>query len=179
MENEGFSGLSAFLARQGLSDGDRAKWGAIHPKLMGGEYLPDLKNEEVEIARISLASTTGDQISVRATRSEGAIYYSVVDEYETEFALQISHSAAPLTLAELVALLDGTQHPGDIASDGLVKSHWNFMESEGESLKDAIGFVRVESGFYPGLSSYYAEEAQTWLNERLADREADDDADEM
>jgi hypothetical protein len=53
------------------------------------------------------------------------------------------------------------------------------MESEGESLKDAIGFVRVESGFYPGLSSYYAEEAQTWLNERLADREADDDADEM
>jgi len=40
--------------------------GSIHPMLMGGEYLPDYENSEVEIARVALDSTTCDVISVRA-----------------------------------------------------------------------------------------------------------------
>ena len=48
---------------------------------MGGEYLPPVKKGEVEIARISLESVSGDQISVRARRSGGRISYSIVDEY--------------------------------------------------------------------------------------------------
>ena len=54
------------LAAPVLSEEARRAWGAIHPMLMGGEYLPPMPNDEVEIARISLASVTGDQISVRA-----------------------------------------------------------------------------------------------------------------
>src|SRR5437899_1838208 len=64
-----------------LSEDDRRAFGRIHPMLMGGEYLPPLQEGEVEIARISLRSTTADQISVRALRTSDGISYSIVDEY--------------------------------------------------------------------------------------------------
>jgi hypothetical protein len=57
-----------------MTDDDECKgWGAVHPLLMGGEYLPGVDKEEVEIMRISLASTSGDQISVRARHEQGSL----------------------------------------------------------------------------------------------------------
>ena len=50
-----------------LEEEDRNAIGRIHPAFMGGEYLPPLLDDEVEIARISLASGTADQTRVRAT----------------------------------------------------------------------------------------------------------------
>lgn len=38
----------------------------FHPSFVGGEYLPDYKANEVQIARIELQSTTTDVISIRA-----------------------------------------------------------------------------------------------------------------
>ena len=64
-----------------LDEAMRAAWGRIHPANMGGEYLPPLRKGEVEIARISLASVTADQISVRARRVRERIRYRIVDEY--------------------------------------------------------------------------------------------------
>jgi hypothetical protein len=55
---------------------------------MGGEYLPDLKQDEVEIARITIASTTQDVTSVFARRGKHRIYYRVVDEYGGETLLR-------------------------------------------------------------------------------------------
>jgi hypothetical protein len=52
---------------------------------MGGEYLPPLEERETEIARISLASVTADQISVRARHVREGIIYSIVDEYATGY----------------------------------------------------------------------------------------------
>ena len=37
---------------------------------MSGEYLPDFEGDEVEIARVTLASVTGDVVSIRARRQE-------------------------------------------------------------------------------------------------------------
>jgi hypothetical protein len=48
-----------------LDDETRQVWGCLHTSNMGGEYLPPLRREEVEIARISLQSVTADQISIR------------------------------------------------------------------------------------------------------------------
>ena len=42
-----------FLARSALSDEERSAIGRIHPAFMGGEYLPNLRQQEVEIARYS------------------------------------------------------------------------------------------------------------------------------
>ena len=57
----GFSGLDAFLARGALTQEEREAWGRVHPLCLGGEFLPDTKAGEVEIARLSMQSTTGDQ----------------------------------------------------------------------------------------------------------------------
>src|SRR5215831_892929 len=41
-----------------LDEEDRAAIGRIHPAFMGGEYLPPFLDDEVEIARIGIASVT-------------------------------------------------------------------------------------------------------------------------
>ena len=73
--------IPEFLAQSALSETDRQAIGAWHPTFMGGEYLPDLKAEEVIIARITIASTTQDVTCVYASRGKDCIHYEVVDEY--------------------------------------------------------------------------------------------------
>ena len=70
---------------------------------MGGEYLPDQKDDEVEIARITIASTTQDVTSVYAGKVDDQIRFRVVDEYggETLTGPAERASAKPLTLGEL------------------------------------------------------------------------------
>jgi hypothetical protein len=58
--------LSDELLRDSLTDEPRISLSKIHPTFMGGEYLPNYGRQEVEIARIALASTTSDVISLRA-----------------------------------------------------------------------------------------------------------------
>ena len=81
IENNDFNSLSEFLLKDNLSQDERNNWGRIHPSMMGGEYLPDLEEHEIEIARISIASVTYDQVSIRAKRDGDMICYSVIDEY--------------------------------------------------------------------------------------------------
>src|SRR5271165_2669274 len=68
-----------------LDDAMREAWVGLHPTNMGGEYLPPLRKGEVEIARVSLESTTADQISIRARRLIGRIGYRIVDEYAFKY----------------------------------------------------------------------------------------------
>ena len=83
---------------------------------MGGEYLPDLKTGEIEIARITLKSTTLDVISIRARKSSARISYRMVDEYgEHEYALAIKSSKEPLTLQQVIKLIDSAEEGGLVA----------------------------------------------------------------
>ena len=43
-----------------LSDNERTAVGRLHPWFMGGEYLPDYMSNEVELARVTMKSTTMD-----------------------------------------------------------------------------------------------------------------------
>jgi len=132
----------------------REAWGRMHPMNMGGEYLEPPRENEVEIARVSLASTTGDQISVRARRSATKISYSIVDEYPdqgTVYDLHPRTSQAPLTMRDLVAMLDGATDQG-----GVVMSCVLAQVELGDDASDYEGFVSVESDFYPDLGRYYA-----------------------
>ena len=54
------------LTADGISAADRKALEAIHPMFMGGNYLPDTEDGEVEIARIRIKSTTFDVTSVYA-----------------------------------------------------------------------------------------------------------------
>ena len=75
---------------------------------MGGEYLPDLKQDEVEIARITIASTTQDVTSVFVRRGKRRTYYRVVDEYGGDPIWQEhSHVDPPADAGELEAFFNG------------------------------------------------------------------------
>src|SRR4051812_26935388 len=63
LEVGGPAALDPSLFAESLSDEERRAAGAVHPALMGGEYLPDAGLQTVEIARIQLMSTMLDVIS--------------------------------------------------------------------------------------------------------------------
>ena len=103
-----------------------------HPQARGGEDLPDLREGEVEIARITLVdSVHGEVTSLRARRSaDGSrIELSVSDEYETEFTLPRAEVEQPMTAEELLRLLQHTDPP---------------------PLKSSCQ-LRLDSPFYPAL----------------------------
>jgi len=171
LAEEGFAGLNAFLAREELAGEDLFMWGRVHPAMMGGEYLPALAEGEVEIARISLASTTGDQISVRAQREDGTIRYRVADEYESTFQLSIETSEAPLTLGQLIRLIDESGYDGDRYAGGLVFSHLAYNFEYGSDVDELEGFVSVESAYYPQLSVHYQIVVDRWLDKHRSQEE--------
>jgi hypothetical protein len=112
--------LEPNILKDEVDDRTRLALGAIHPSFLGGEFLPEYDDNEVEIARIALESATADVISVRASAVSGGIAYSVVDEYDGVFFLPFTESTEPLPLAELIRLLDdgameGNPYPGGLA----------------------------------------------------------------
>ncbi|MBA2271219.1 MAG: hypothetical protein H0W20_11585, partial [Chthoniobacterales bacterium] len=143
-----------------LSGAVRDPFGAIHPSFMGGEYLPPLRKDEVEIARVELESTTGDVTSIRAAKEGDLITYSIVDEYDTEFDVSPASSAEPLTLVELVTMLDGASEGESLA---LVYTEMNYAgnESRGD-LESLKSFTRVESQIYPALAEHHRKLTESW-----------------
>jgi hypothetical protein len=165
---QGFGALNEFLVREGLADEERAAWGAVGPWCMGGEYLPDLYEGEVEIARISLASTTSDQISFRARPDGDAIRYRIVGEYEEDagmrYELLRNTTERPLSLNELMTFLESASQ-GDFAySGGVLTSLWAMMEEVyGDDEEEIVGFMSMSSAFYPGIEACYREMGRQWV----------------
>jgi len=181
-----------FVLEESLDDETRAAWGRVHPDMLGGEFLPDYLQDEVEIARIDLASVTSDALQVRARPDDREIAYRVVDEYETEhgdpstwaYELNPSRSVEPLTLGELIDLIDGARRTGAIAYanetydvgliDGIINQNLEMPGQELESMRD---FFTVSSAFYPRLSAYYDARMEHWYEETVrewAEWEEDD-----
>ena len=168
-EAEGFGALNAFLVKEGLNDEERSAWGSVGPWCLGGEYLPAMQKGEVEIARISLASTTSDQISVRARRDNGAIRYRIVGEYEEEesmrYELPFEQSDRPLTLGELIDLIDGACQAEPWCPGGILTSNWTAMSTWGCDEEEIIGFLSLSSPFYPQLDDCYRVLAEGWVED--------------
>ncbi len=87
-----------------LPDEDQRTLGRLHPSFMGGEYLPNRRDTEVEIARINIDSTTSHVTSVYDRPSKDRIYCRVVDEYrgDTLSEKRTRSSKRPLSLGELI-----------------------------------------------------------------------------
>jgi hypothetical protein len=149
---------------------------------MSGEYLPDFEGDEVEIARVTLASVMGDVISIRARCHGARIHYRIVDEYEGEtvYYCEPADSERPLTLRELIELMDNARGEGMYPDygTGLTTVWRDFHANNGSSPEEMARFVRVSSEFYPGLHRYYEAEAAAWLENRLAEFGMEDRDDE-
>jgi hypothetical protein len=157
--------LSDELLRDSLSDEARISLGKIHPTFMGGEYLPDYGRQEVEIARIALASTTSDVISLRARPSGSRIKYRVVDEYATEFQLPQQTSRRPFSLRQLIrfSILWSTRKTdASWKGFGFVLSYNEGNLDCGTDLETLQDFTSVSSDFYPELGSHYREAIEDW-----------------
>lgn len=98
-----------FLIQAALDGGIREAWGSVHPEFLGGEYLADALDGELEIARITIRSTTSDVISVYARLVGKRIAYRVVDEYggETLQGRARRTSMRPLTMGQLIEFFIG------------------------------------------------------------------------
>jgi hypothetical protein len=164
------------ILRDAISDKLRKATGRIHPRFMGGEYLPDYRAGEVEIARISLASTTNDIISLRARRGRtGVIRYSIADEYNGDFTYSLSRqtSKRPLTLGQLVCFLENScQHevPGDLILG------YNELNNEHLQDRDSLRhFTRISSEFYPQLARHCEHVFEDWVDAGLEAEQEDED----
>jgi hypothetical protein len=152
-----------------LDEGTLGAVTRIHPSLLGGEFLPEHEAGEVEIARISLESTTSDQQVVRARRMGQRIRYSVHDEYDGEYInpdWRPRSSKQPLTLGQLVKLIDSAYDVFDVID----------MNMEGGAdVSSMASFVTVSSPFYPQLEGLYERGIAAYLAENYAPDEAEND----
>ena len=116
----------------------------IHPMFMGGNYLPDTDEGEIEIARISIMSTTLDVTCVYAKPVQGKIELRVVDEYDGDtlsFPTEITIEN-PMSLGEFTDFFLTAWPLMDVLE-------MNF-ESDVES---ALGFFSAQSKYYPDLDA--------------------------
>ena len=153
-----------FLTQSALSNANRQALGRMHPAFMGGEYLPTLLQTEVEIARITIASTTQDVTSVYARRGKHRIYYRVVDEYEGETlsTRNTRTSIRPLTLSELETFFNSAWSIFDVLE-------MNFGK-DGYDLDRMLRFVvGVESSFYAQVGRLYKLRIKDWAAVRKAE----------
>lgn len=119
---------------------DREMIGRVHPMFMGGEYLPPIKRSEVEVARISIKSTTYDVTVMYARLVGSRIHYRVADEYEGDTLHQPTRrtSVRPLTMGQMIDFFLN-------AWDLIACLDFNF---EGD-LDGMLEFFNGESEFYP------------------------------
>ena len=152
------------LAQATLSESERRAVGRIHPAFMGGEYLPDRSEREVEIARITIASVTRDVTSVYARRGRHRIYYRVVDEYEGETlrGKGTRTSVRPLTLGELGTFLDSAWSVLDVLA-----MNFGRVQADPDRLR---AFARFASPFYPNFGRLYAVRIEAWAAEAVRRR---------
>jgi hypothetical protein len=146
LDGDGLSEVPAELLGSALSEETRKYLGSLHPSLMGGEYLPDHAEGELEVARVTLASTMQDVVSVYARRDEAGLAYRVVDEYEGDTLTGNNARVAPgpLSLRELTDFLLG-------AWDLFGVLEMNFADGGDECCMD---FFHGSSAFYPDFGAY-------------------------
>lgn len=147
------------LTQHALTQVERKAQGGVHPAFMGGEYLPNQFEGEVEIARITIASTTQDVTCVYAKQMGRRIHYRVVDEYEGDTLEGRAHrtSNQPLSLQQLTEFFLG--------SWGLIAGLEVNFEDDGYPFDAVHGFiVDASSSFYAQFGELVHARVDEWLD---------------
>jgi len=157
--------VRTLLTAEGISAADRKALESFHPIFMGGNYLPDTEDGEVEIARISIKSTTYDVTCVHARPDGGAIHYRVVDEYggDTLQGTAEARTDKPMTLGEFADFFLGAWPLIDVLE-------MNFENDRAASLD----FFSAESEFYPDFDRLCRQR----VIEHFPELEEEDDAED-
>ena len=146
-----------YLAKSALTGEERQVLGRIHPAFMGGEYLPNLMENEVMVARVTIASTTQDVTCVYARRGKNRIYYRVVDEYggDSFRGRSTRTSTRPLTLVALTSFFNGAWSIFNV-----LEANFGHTGYDLDEMQDFI--VGAESEFYDGFETLYRSLVRDW-----------------
>jgi hypothetical protein len=157
LANDPSAEIPPVLLQHALPAPVRSHLGSQHPWDMGGEYLPDLVSDEVEIARITIASTTQDVTSVYARQDRDRILVRVVDEYDgATLARRKERSASqPLSLGQLVQFFLRVWNLCAVL-------RMNF-EEHGYPEGQVFGFFEGSSGFYPQFDDLLRRRVRAFL----------------
>jgi hypothetical protein len=158
--------VARLLREEGVPEDQVRALGRVHPLYMGGNYLPNLRTGEVEIARIFIQSTTGDVTAVYAQPHEGRIRYRVVDEYTGDTLNKRKarrKSELPLTLGELYDFFTGAWRLHQVLD----------MNFQGD-VEGMLGFFVAESDFYPDLDALCRQRVLEAFAQEDEDEEEDD-----
>jgi hypothetical protein len=79
-------------------------------------------------------------------------------------------SRRPLSLREVVHLLDTVGGDIETGGDGMVLCWAAQPLARGDAPEDAIDFVRVSSEVHPELDVYYRQRLEAWAEARAAER---------
>ncbi len=151
VEEDRLNGVDPFFTTTALTKEERRDRSAVHPSFMGGEYLPDFEEGEIEVARIDLRSVTADAISVRLRVTRSGFVYRVVDEYMDEYDNGLLESPSttlsdtPLCLGDFGRFVVHASRLVDIVDP-------EQFDSEDESQD----FIFASSEFYPDFGFYIA-----------------------
>jgi hypothetical protein len=163
--------LNEFERREkaAISTGDwsNIRLPAVRFAFEGGNYLPKFLNCEVEIARLALESTTWDVKSIRARPTSRGIAYRVVDEYNSKYSVRPKTSRQPLSMRQLVDLIEGMNVDGISSGPAALRAHQT-ADNENE-IRQLETFVTVSSDFYPSLERWYAYEAERWTKDQISE----------
>ena len=160
---------SPYALKGQITEEEKRAASQIHPSYMGGEFLPNFDQKEIEICRIVLKSTTLDVTSVRVTLSEKTYFYSVIDEYEIfDYDLPIKTSTTPLTTEQMLEQIDNCliKEHGEGSGDefqGLMSPVLMKHLNGGRPSRDLVDYISVESAFYPELANYYRSKINNYL----------------
>ena len=116
-----------------------------------GEFLPKMKKGFFEIARICLASSTGDVISIRVKKNIKSYRVEVVDEYETEFIeFNDKYQEIP-TQGDVIDIIMNLNHDYDSQEFlyGIIQ------QNEFKTIDEIIDFIYLDSNFYPDLNQLF------------------------
>ena len=152
IEQDRLSDLNPFFTQTSLSAEDRRARAAIHPSFMGGEYLPDFEEGELEMARLSLRSVTADVISIRLRRTEVGFVYRIVDEYMDQDPNGLLDEPTTIIVDQPLTMKDFGAFVVQVSR----MDHWCDPESH-ETEEEAQDFVVATSEFYPEFGDYIAE----------------------
>ncbi len=151
LENGELDQLPDHVKAAELTESVRQGIGRVHPFFMGGEYLSGRVESEIEIARVSIKSTTYDVTAVYACLKEGRIHYRVVDEYggDTLDSVTTMTSIRPLTMGQMTEFF---------------LQAWDMMavlaDNFGDDVDRMLDFFEGQSAFYPCFDALLRNQVQ-------------------
>lgn len=150
------------LLQSALPEPLRTFLGRQNPSYMGGEYLPDVDGEEVEIAQITIASTTQDVTCLRARPQGRMIALRIVDEYggDTLSGPAERTIKKPLSLGDLTNFFLGAWNLCTVLQ-------MNF-EDDGYPVEEVFDFFGGSSDFYPDFDRLLRRRVQIFVRKRKA-----------